>query len=599
MATKRPGCEAPGISGKHTGQAGRRRNGTHKKQTAPVPESPNAVPRHGPSLFRFHTLTLPVAIFISCSFLLCWNLDSKYLWQDEAATAILGERMLTYGRPLGYDGRNLITMDLYRPEDESRLPTSDPDEAVRYFAGCHHFKKDTTWTAHPWGPFAIAGMSLALLGKNTLAARLPFALAGAFSVALLFFVVRKYFRSPLPALVAAALLAGNTFWFLHMRQCRYYALSSLFLLVTLYCYLRWQEGKRWGAPAFVAAVWVWFHQDFGSPWPALVIFALDSVVLNWKDRKRLAKAALVFAVVGITVGPFVLYYEMVNRPDVTSLEWSAKLWIFLLQTNQFLIPLVMIPLALFFLWKERPEKGEDARRLIILSIGIICASIPWMSRMVAAPSFRYIVPLTSLCAIISAYVIAAVARSISRARSAPWLTVSVTTAIAALLIVTNLLCVPGGWAIPGRYRMPLYTSTVIRPELNAYMDNLRGYGPDPNRATVDYLKERLSPEDEVICNYEDMPLIFYLGNPIRGGIGCFRLTDTGTVPKYAVLRMSALGITHRAIYERALSKYAWMPHPLDVPDVLWGNNPDPISQFTLMSLNAPPLRVYEHIEEHR
>jgi hypothetical protein len=547
---------------------------------------------------RFRARVLPAAVFIFFSFLLCWNLDSRYLWQDEAATAILGERMLTYGRPLGYDGRNLITMDIYRPQDEPRLATGDPGDTIRYCAGRREFKTDTTWTAHPWGPFAVAGISLALLGKNTLAARLPFALAGALLAALLFSVVRKHFRSALPALAATALLAGNTFWFLHMRQCRYYALSGLFLLVTLHCYLRWQEGRRWGATAFVAAVWVWFQQDFGSLWPVLAVLALDAVVLNRKDRKRLAETALAFAAIGITIAPFVFYYELLyNRPDVTSAGWPERLQTFLFETNQFLIPLVMILLALCFLWKERYEEGAGGRRLVVLSLAIICVSAPWMGRITPAPFLRYIVPLAPLCAIVSAYVIAAVGRSISGVWPAPWLTVSVTTAMAALLIVTNLLCMPGWTIIPNPpHRLSPYASAVIRPELGVYRDGLRGYGPDPNRAAVEYLKARLSPEDEVICNYEDTPLMFYLRNPIRGGIACFRLTDTKTVPRYAVLRVSALGITHRAIYARALSKSEWVPHSLGVPDVTWGNNPDPVCQYTLQPIGGPALQVYQLVE---
>jgi hypothetical protein len=278
-------------------------------------------------------------------------------------------------------------------------------------------------------------------------------------------------------------------------------------------------------------------------------------------------------------------------------RWPRGLWTFLFEANQFLIPLVLIPLALFFLWKERSEEGAPGRRLVILSIGIICVFVLWMSRIAPVPWLRYIIPLASLCAIVSAYVIAAAGRSISRAlpTARPALTLTVTTT--ALLIVTNLLCLPVVSAIPERYRMPVYTSTAIRPELRVYRDSLRGYGPDPNRAAVDYLKKRLSPEDEVICNYEDTPLMFYLSNPIRGGIACFRLTDNKTTaPRYAVVRMSALGITYRATYARVLSKSKWMPHSLSIPDVPWGNNPDPMSQYTLTPIVGPPLHVYELIK---
>ncbi|MEZ4654226.1 MAG: hypothetical protein R3E12_11720 [Candidatus Eisenbacteria bacterium] len=38
-------------------------------------------------------------IFVIAAILLFWGLGSPYLWQDEAATAVLGERLLATGRP--------------------------------------------------------------------------------------------------------------------------------------------------------------------------------------------------------------------------------------------------------------------------------------------------------------------------------------------------------------------------------------------------------------------------------------------------------------------------------------------------------------------
>ena len=53
--------------------------------------------------------------------LLFWHLGEKYLWQDEAQTAVLAERMLLYGRPIAYDGKNLITIDDFAAEDASDI----------------------------------------------------------------------------------------------------------------------------------------------------------------------------------------------------------------------------------------------------------------------------------------------------------------------------------------------------------------------------------------------------------------------------------------------------------------------------------------------
>ena len=76
------------------------------------------------------------------SLLLFWNLGARYLWQDEAACAVLAERLVEHGRPLGYDGRNLITMDEFRPEEAAGVErrVSDADTALRFFVDKGDFK---------------------------------------------------------------------------------------------------------------------------------------------------------------------------------------------------------------------------------------------------------------------------------------------------------------------------------------------------------------------------------------------------------------------------------------------------------------------------
>jgi hypothetical protein len=50
------------------------------------------------------------------------RLDHRFLWQDEAMTAVLGERLMKFGRPMGYDGKNLITMDIMGEHEEQAFP---------------------------------------------------------------------------------------------------------------------------------------------------------------------------------------------------------------------------------------------------------------------------------------------------------------------------------------------------------------------------------------------------------------------------------------------------------------------------------------------
>ena len=113
-----------------------------------------------------------LAVFIIGASILCCNLGARYLWQDEADTAVLALRMMSHGRPLAYDGRNLITMDLYFPEETRKLPTGDPAEAVQYYVRRGDFRSDIAWIGQPWGQFVVAGVFLALFGHDAFAARL-------------------------------------------------------------------------------------------------------------------------------------------------------------------------------------------------------------------------------------------------------------------------------------------------------------------------------------------------------------------------------------------------------------------------------------------
>src|SRR5262245_14472727 len=124
--------------------------------------------------------------------LLLWGLGDRYLWQDEAATAVLSDRMLRFGRPLAYDGKNLVSIDHMALEDAASIGqrTGDPRVAVDFYVRRGDLKADTAWKYHPWGQFVVTALSLAALGHTTLAARLPFALAALVTIFVLYRLVR-------------------------------------------------------------------------------------------------------------------------------------------------------------------------------------------------------------------------------------------------------------------------------------------------------------------------------------------------------------------------------------------------------------------------
>src|SRR5262245_6357174 len=538
-------------------------------------------------------LALLLVLAGAAGVLLFSNLGRIYLWQDEAATALLGERLVAHGKPLAYDGRNLITMDSMADEDVATvgLRTSEPEAALRYFVARHDFKDDFAWIGQPWGQFVIAGLSLALLGHDTLPARLPFALAALLSVLFLYGLARSLFPGRLIAALAGGLLASNVYWILHGRQCRYYALSGLLLLLSVGAWSRWMRGAPRGRWLFVATAWCWFQVDFGTFWP-VVGALLAAAWLHGRGRREvLGTAAALLAL----VAPFAWYYELFARVRATGEPFEMKLLGNLFHLNQFSIPL-MLALACGWLHARRREAlGPAAGALIEASLALVPLMLLFVS--VAGPFhfYRYLVPLTPLFALLAAWTLVEAGRALfpSRARAASLAAVGLAIVVAVSPLPSNLIA----WFLPvGRLsRHPL--GVWVRPELGVLVDDLLGRRLDPNRAAIEWVRERASPTDEILVTYEDLPFQFYLPNPIRGGIPAFRVEDHRAEPRFLVLRRSA-DFLHWPVFQREVARYAWRRTELAAPDVPYGNNPDPSWQPAWMP-DAPPLVVAERRRSDR
>ncbi|MCA9729162.1 MAG: glycosyltransferase family 39 protein, partial [Candidatus Eisenbacteria bacterium] len=392
-------------------------------------------------------------IFVIAAILLFWGLGSPYLWQDEAATAVLGERLLATGRPLAYDGTNLIAMDSFSDEDPATIGerTRTADASLRYLIARGDFRSDLAWTGQPWGQFFVAGASLAALGHRTAAARIPFAIAGLLTVLILWRFAHRLFQDPWMAALAPLFLATNTYWVLHARQCRYYALSGLFLLLTVVAFRRWMDRARAGAVWFVLAAWCWFQVDFGTFWP--IVGLLGVVALShtrgWGASGRASERASrgkpitgsgsagsaepvsptvdpsaaatktsgrwavlgTFGVLLAGLAPWVWYYQLFGRYKEPAISWIGRAVGNLFHVNQFLIAVPVWLLAAFFWWRRtrqlRAGGGEPARATETAALTIVfvaLVSVPllylWVTAVTPWYFYRYFVALTPLTALL-------------------------------------------------------------------------------------------------------------------------------------------------------------------------------------------------------
>ena len=522
----------------------------------------------------------PVALVgLVATLMLFWKLDARYLWQDEAACAEMSTRMFEGGRPLAYDGTNLITMDEFSLEEGRSIAerTHSAEAALDYYLEKGDFKADTSWIGQPWGQFVLAGASMQLFGKDTFQARLPFAIGAVLTVLALFLFVRRRLGSQWMAFLAAALLLTNTYWFLHVRQCRYYSPSSLFLLLSVISYFRWQAlGRMRDGVLFTLTAWAYFQSDFGSFWPVMGVLFVDRMLA---ERGRWRSTLGFFAALGLSVLPFIFFYEMYGRLKENTAAWYGRLSVLGVWVNQFQLPLLAL-LAVPWLLRRGGANGRPVleRRIVLVACGIVLAQLAWMTAVSPFPFYRYVVDMTPLSCLVVAFVVVQLARRVvPRARG-------ITGALlAAVVLFTPWATHALGWAIPvSEIYAPLIapSGTWLRKDLEVLAMDLAANTPDPNRRVIEYLRTRIQPGDEVLINYEDAPLMFYLDNPIRGGISCFRAeVSEGRPPRFLVLR-SSVGFTHAAVYQREIRRHRWIELDVDAPDMTWGNSPDPWGHYS-------------------
>jgi hypothetical protein len=365
------------------------------------------------------------------------------------------------------------------------------------------------------------------------------------------------------------LLCTNSYWLLHGRQCRYYSLSCLCLVLALIAYARWRRGDRWGAGLFVLAEWCWFQVDYGTVLPiSAVLFAY--ALLTEPTRRR--ETFVVAAIFAAAIAPFCWYYQMAGRMSVRSAPLNELFFRHLFNINQYVAPVLLILAAATLLFLRRHHFLQAEKQLVRIALWVIPALLFWLTMVSPVAFLRYSIIIAPIGAFVAAWTVVRGSEWLWAEK--PWPVVATVSLLSLFLIVSPCVAKPVSLIVPAALRAE--TGGIIRTELSTLSSEIFGNEPDPNRIVVEWLKIHAAPTDEILITYEDLPLVFYLPNPIRGGIGAFRVTDDAKAqPKYAILRPSVWFI-HQPVFDQELNHFHWKPvENCRAPDVVWGNNPDP------------------------
>jgi len=519
-------------------------------------------------------------LLIAGTVLLLTNLGNIYLWQDEAETALLSQRLGTYGLPLAFDGRNLIRQ---APKD------------VQYTA-------DYVWVYHPWLPFYMTALSFAFLGPTTFAARLPYALAGLATILLFYHSTRRHFLDRRVAMLGAALLLLCIPFALHARQCKYFPFAALFTVATLDAYLRLRHEReaRFALPYFILSGFLLFQSNFGAFVPLMAALGLHFLLSRprWAEVKRLALAV---GILVILVVPWAIYLQTWARGrfafDVY--RFVGHLVHYAVYITGWVLPLPFLLLFAYLYLKGRKGLNLAASEgsVVTLYVLVVLVTVLFLSTTFLWMYFSYIVQLVPLLIVFLALTVLKV---LDHSRLFGYVLIG-------LLVATNVLHVfpyvlpltrEFKWAslAPRRYLAEtdalIATAGRMRFDLANYCYELFHDYDGPNEGIVLFLREHAVPGDIVATNYGELPIAFYAGLDIAGGLSGYRLERVGQ-PAWIINRRHG---PYRDEVVRMVAQGKYEAIEIPYPDLPWGNRPVPEYHKFATVQEAPRVVIYRRLD---
>lgn len=350
----------------------------------------------------------PLCALILCAvFLIFTKLGQSALQVDEGGDTFVSTTILQYGVPHHSDGINetMAFADIY----------------------------DGIFIYRTWFPYYLQALSILLLGKTTLAARLPFAITGIASICAIYFLSLQLTQRKSTAFISALFMTFSVPSILYFRTARYIALPILLTIILIMSYLKIYEEKKWRSLPFIITSLLYFHTMYVE-FAGALLGILIHFILHRKEvsRENHAKVAVCAGVIGVLTIPWLVaispvfdkianfYTSTSDRIDTTNLKYIKHLAAYLFQTNNYIFPFILLPLLFF-----SPIKVFQTQiQLLIISILSIIA----VSTLHSIPLYQYVSAVIPLFFILLAIIVDGTFTSTA--------TKSVTVSI---LVATNLV----------------------------------------------------------------------------------------------------------------------------------------------------------------
>lgn len=472
------------------------------------------------------------------------GLDQRYLWDDEAETALLAQRVLRFGVPLAWDGASLISQECGQDYDENYV-----------------------WRQTPWLPVYLAAASFKLFDVSAFAARLPFALLGLLSVPSMYLLARRVFADRMTAVIAAASLLFAVPFLLHVRQCRYYSLAIFASIWVLYFFFTQRARRRVAAVGLVLALTVLVHTSQLLFMGAVAGLVLGFVVVSF-DRTVLPSFAAALAATLVVNFPWLIGSDLGGKSGnllslgsvatyLKNLIWYAtRIEVYAFPATLLAIVLIVVALVT----RTRIDPADPANRACFFLVVFTAAHVLVVA-LVPFTFFRYALTLLPVVALLQARIIRVLAEQ--------------SRVLAAAVLLLALLIDRGDLVYGGRFSI-----TLLK-----YANEIIYHVPGPIEGIVTHLRTAARPGDRVFISYGDLPLRFHTTLEVRGGQGCQSLAGWSS-PDWVIVRYffrfrpSAPGAEEDASRTIQFLKSEVTPsryRRIDLPvvDTIWENIPEP------------------------
>lgn len=515
---------------------------------------------------RVSECALLLLICFAASMAILKNLGNQYLWQDEAQTALISKTILTSGIPLGFDGKNSFSQE------------QGADYGSNY-----------VWRWHTWLQFYAVAGAFKLFGVNTFAARLPFALFGIATIVLIYFTSKSMWGSERAGFLAALLLLLCVPFLLLSRQCRYYSPAAFFSLLALHSYLGILARRKYSAILFVVASTLLFNTLY--IYCAAVLAAVNAHAFM-VERERLKRVLSLSAVIVVLNAPWIIWLSgtsysrqysnvfSIGRAAWFCLAYFHHIFTFIFPPLLLLLPVVVVlanrirrgkvdgrqksrkanrPGWLSRAWTyiRRQPAGRCLLLLFLFSAATLAVIAP-----APYPYFRYLAPLIPACCLMM-----------------------------ALMVESSMKL---HWVL-GLAAVSLF---VITQPIADYVYELTHDYDGPVEGIVNYLNAHGNPGDTVAVTYEDLPLKFYTGMKVVGGL-------TGEDPSSAknadwlILRRYTVSPREREIRKYLLDNLPrenFEAIQLPYPDTPFENRESPAEHHYRTVIDEARVVIYRRIK---